>query len=106
MVFGYTLGIWLWYSLSCCYMRFKGFVGYLQGWWLKAAVASRLKQSVWWGAPTGDHHRVVGHFGLFFWSLVIVRVKGVSFFYCQLYFLVRFFSCVVFVFWFTCRLDI
>ena len=25
---------------------------------------------------------------------------------CQLYFLVRFFSCVVFVFWFTSRLDV
>ena len=58
------------------------------------------------GVPTGDHHRVVGHFGLYFWFLVIVRVKGVSFFYCQLYFFDRFFSCVVFVFWFTSWLDI
>ena len=43
------------------------------------------------GVPTGDHHRVIGHLGLYFWFLVIVRVKGVLFLYCKLYFLVRFF---------------
>ena len=56
--------------------------------------------------PTGDHHRVVDNLRLHFWFLVIVSVKGVSFFYCQLYFLDRFFSSVVFMFWFTCWLDI
>ena len=44
--------------------------------------------------------------GCIFGFLVIVRVKGISFFYCQLYFSVRFFSCVVFVFWFTFWFDI
>ena len=42
--------------------------------------------------PTGDHHRVFGILGLYFWFLVIVRVKGVSFFHCRLYFFVRFFD--------------
>ena len=47
-------------------MRFKGFVGCLQRWWLIDAAASRHKQCVWVGAHTGDHHRVVGDLGLYF----------------------------------------
>ena len=27
--------------------------------------------------PTGDHHRVFGNLGLYFWFLVIVKTKGV-----------------------------
>ena len=48
--------------------------------------------------PTGDHHRVVGDLGLYFWFLVIVRVKGVLFFYCRLYFLDRFFFNALFLY--------
>ena len=94
------------YSLSYCQMRFKGFVGCLQKWWLKDAAASRHKHCVCTGVPTGDHHRVFGHQGLYFWFFSYLKSQRCFIFYCQLYFLVRFFSCVVFVFWFTCWLDI
>ena len=56
--------------------------------------------------PTGDHHRVIGHLGLYFRVFSYLKSQRCFIFYCQLYFLVRFFSCIVFVFWFTCWLDI
>ena len=75
---------------------------------LRAEAAFHHNECVCPRLGTGDHHRMlhICDLGLYFWFLVMVVVKGVWFFDCQLYFLVRFFSCIVFVFWFTCWLYV